>query len=341
MTGLANQGWKFSVVSFEKEMKDIDLHENISWHPLQYHKSPPILSSLYDIGRLHIKAKSLARENSIGIVHCRGYITSLAGLHLKIKYGLKFIFDMRGFWVDEKLESGNWSSPIFRPVYNYFKKKEKQFITNADRIISLTHAGKNYLISTFSVEPDRIQIIPTCVDFSQFQRTSISERNLLREELGIQKDAYVFLYSGSLGGNYPVELLMQYYKKISKGYENARLLVVCKQPDLLKEYPEVVTKSANRKEMPGYLSAGDAGIIFYKTGFSNIGRCPTKYAEYVGCGLKVHYLESYGDLSTYTPEMAEEYFDLNKGVKKYDKVYKEIAKGLSARNLHYSDSGDG
>ena len=62
----------------------------------------------------------------------------------------------------------------------------------------------------------------------------------------------------------------------------------------MEEHPEVITHYVDREKMPDYLSCGDTGIIFYKKGFSNIGRCPTKYAEYVSCGMGVNYLEPYG-----------------------------------------------
>jgi len=305
-------------------LKDLDLHPNISWHPLQYHKSPPVLSSLYDITRLRLKAKRLVEENKIKVVHCRGYITSLVGLDLKIGFGLKFIFDMRGFWADEKLESGNWSSPIFKPVYRYFKKKEKQFIINSDRVISLTNAGKTFILDTFSVDAGKVRVVPTCVDLSHFQRSDSSERNLIRKHFGIEENESVFIYSGSLGGNYPVKLLMEYYEELSKDLKKSRLLVLSRQNDLLNGYPEVISKSVDRNKMPQYLSAGNTGIIFYKSGFSNIGRCPTKYAEYVACGLNVEYPEPYGDLGAYDPTNITKFFDLAVGVNVYDEVYKDV-----------------
>ena len=51
---------------------------------------------------------------------------------------------MRGFWADEKKDGGHWKAdhPVLSRVYKYYKGKEKQYLQNADCIISLTEAGR-------------------------------------------------------------------------------------------------------------------------------------------------------------------------------------------------------
>ena len=45
---------------------------------------------------------------------------------------------MRGWWADEKLESGNWDSLIFKYVYKYFLKRKKRFFLKK-QLIKLFH----------------------------------------------------------------------------------------------------------------------------------------------------------------------------------------------------------
>ena len=54
----------------------------------------------------------------------------MIGLALKIKYGVKFIFDMRGFWADERLDGNIWNrnNILFKQIYQFFKSKEKQLL---------------------------------------------------------------------------------------------------------------------------------------------------------------------------------------------------------------------
>jgi glycosyltransferase involved in cell wall biosynthesis len=53
--------------------------------------------------------------------------------------------------------------------------------------------------------------------------------------------------------------------------------------------------AAAPREVPSYLSASDAGLAFIKKCFSKIASSPTKYAEYLGCGLPLIINQGIGD----------------------------------------------
>ena len=78
------------------------------------------------------------------MVHCRSYIPARVGLALKRRFGVRFLFDMRGFWPDEKVEGNNWNlaNPLYAAVYRYFKRLESRLLRGADHIVSLTEAGQ-------------------------------------------------------------------------------------------------------------------------------------------------------------------------------------------------------
>ena len=48
-------------------------------------------------------------------------------------------------------------------------------------------------------------------------------------------------------------------------------------------------------DVPSYLSASDAGVAFIKNCFSKLASSPTKYAEYLGCGLPLIINAGIGD----------------------------------------------
>ncbi|MES1225923.1 MAG: glycosyltransferase, partial [Bacteroidota bacterium] len=208
--GLSQKDYRFTIISFEKEEKFEKLKEEISnmceehsikWIPLRYHKKPPVLSTLFDIWKLWQNVKREYQTNSFQIIHCRSYITSLIGLKAKQKWNMKFIFDMRGFWADERVEGGLWNlkNPLYKMVYSFFKKKENQFFTQSDVIISLTHNARNQILN-WKIE-NTVVIIPCCVDLDQFDpdKIALNQKDLLREELGIHSHDFVLLYLGSLG----------------------------------------------------------------------------------------------------------------------------------------------
>ena len=149
LEGLAEKGHGITVISFEKyeirnkkletRNKKVGKLKAESWSTfaktteddklttiqLKYHKSPPVLSTLYDLYLLQRAVKKAFKTQQVDIIHCRSYVTSMVGLWAKRKYGVKFIFDMRGFWADERVEGGLWNlfNPVFRLIYRYFKKK--------------------------------------------------------------------------------------------------------------------------------------------------------------------------------------------------------------------------
>src|SRR5689334_14337505 len=88
LTGLSKRGYSITIVSSEKKsaadsVPDIqqllDKH-NIAWHPIQYTKYPPVLSTLYDCYKLLLLCRKLCRKEKFDIVHSRSYIPALIGI---------------------------------------------------------------------------------------------------------------------------------------------------------------------------------------------------------------------------------------------------------------------
>ncbi len=371
LTRLSSPEIKILIISFEKKKRSEDggketelilKEKDIEWNPLKYTKNPPIFSTYFDIQRGKATAVKIFKKQPFAIVHCRGYISAIIGLYLKKRYGVKFIFDMRGWWPDEKLESGFWNKPIYMPVYRYFKKLEKEFFSKADFVVSLTEAGKKEIIKQGLAKEVKIGVIPTCVDFSLFKPFNDETRVNIREELGIPLGAKVLLYSGSLGGNYDTNHIIRIFEAFSKQFQDAHLMILSK--DTLSR-AEMETLISNRKvtitnspfnKVSDYLMAGDVALIIYKHSFSVIGRSPTKLGEYWATGLPVISIKKIGDLDDlynkfesggvllnsdlsdceseikklYFVDKAQlrqsaiSYFDVDKGVNFYRNVYKSL-----------------
>ncbi len=312
---LSRENTGFDIVSYEKPgtykssqgiVESFISGYDIRWHPLPYTKKPPVLSTLNDLRRGWSLIKDLYRKKHFDIVHCRGYIPALLGRKCKQRFGSKFIFDMRGWWADEKRESGLWNNPLYIPVYRYFKHLERAFFRESDRAVSLTHAGKEFIVSKKLKEEDKIAVIPTCVDFDIFRPFDRGERNRVRSKLNIPESAVVLVYSGSVGGNYRTDVVCEVFRtQLEKINENSVLLF------LTQAEQETVMKLIAPYNLPpekiriagvpftgvsSYLMAGDLGLIFYDHRFSSIGRSPTKLGEYWACGLPFISGKGIGDL---------------------------------------------
>ena len=139
LCGLTKRGFIFHLISFEKKerfekyashIQAICDENGIVWHPLSYTKKPPLLSTLYDVWRMRKLSFKLNKTHQFSIVHCRSYLSAMVGLAMKKKFKTKFLFDMRGFWADERVDGNIWDlkNPVFKIVYNFFKSQELKFL---------------------------------------------------------------------------------------------------------------------------------------------------------------------------------------------------------------------
>jgi glycosyltransferase involved in cell wall biosynthesis len=314
LANLADDLTHIDVISFEKKdnfVNNIELvneaitNKNINWQPLSYTKNPPIISTLKDLFLCWLRAKKLNKEKNYDIVHCRGHLVSLIGKRMKKEYGTRFIFDMRAWWADEKIESGHWKGPIFKLVYICMKKLEVKLMRKSDYTISLTYAGKDEIVRNNWKESGNVKVIPTGVDLDHFKKVDFNKRQTVRAHLGIPEKAKVLIYSGSVGGNYAIEKILSSARAFKRLYTNGRTLI------LSKTEPEVFLNTVNQEELrslniiflclsyrdvPAYLMVGDFGLIIYQKAFSLVGRSPTKLSEYWACGLPVLSFKGVGDL---------------------------------------------
>lgn len=310
LCGLSDEGYQITLVSFEKPNR-FKLHEDevlaicenhgIKWVPVKYHKSPQVLSTLYDLFVLKHLVKKMSLEKKFAIVHCRSYVTAFIGLWARKRLGVRFIFDMRGFWVDERVEGGIWNldNPLYRLIFKFFKSKEKDFIRNCDYIISLTENGKREVLS-WNRGDKPIAVIPTCVDMNLFDPGKITTETAdVRRRLSIDPDQFVLIYIGSWGTWYLTDEMLKFFDVLSSIRRNSTLLIITPDKPDLSGYPllsQIIVCSAERKEVPLYLNISDAAICFIKPTYSKKASSATKIAEAWAMNLPVVTNAGWGDI---------------------------------------------
>ena len=310
LLGLQEQGFKITVIAFEKPDNfeknrlriEQTLGQKIQWIPLTYHKKPPVISTVFDLWILWRQVKKVYKESPYSIIHCRSYITSLIGIRAKRKWDVKFIFDMRGFWADERVEGGLWNlnNPVFRLIYNFFKNKERQFIKVADHIISLTENAKRE-ITSWGDSKASISVIPTCVDLNLFDPSKIRnvDQKELRKKLNIGENDFVLQYLGSWGTWYLTDEMLNFFSTLKTFRLESRLLIVSQDsPDLsaFKYKMDVVVTSAPRDLVPLFISIADACVFFIKPTFSKKASSATKMGEIMAMNKPIVTNGGWGDI---------------------------------------------
>ena len=311
LLGLEKHGIEFVIFSFEKpqafeeskhHIEKLIEGKRIRWNPLTYHKNPPVLSTIADIFLLWKAVNKAHDQMPFDLLHCRSYITAMVGQRMKRKNGTKFIFDMRGFWADERVEGGIWNlkNPLFKIIYHFFKKKEKQFLTEADHVVSLTENAKQEILS-WGLRVAPITVIPTCVDLELFDPKNIvkEDQQKLQAQLGLTENDFVLLYLGSWGTWYMTNEMLDFFSELKREKPNAKFLIVSGDQIDLKDYPfksDVIITRAHRQQVPLYISLANASVFFIKPSYSKKASSATKLGELLAMNVPVVTNGGWGDV---------------------------------------------
>ncbi len=319
LIGLSATGIGFTLMSFEKPERyekgkqaiaDLLLSNGIRWLPQLYTKRPPILSTLWDVWHMRHAAVQEYERDPYDVVHCRSYISALVGLWLKKKYGVKMIFDMRGFWADERRDGGIWprEKEPYKTIYPFFKKKEKQYLLTADQIISLTDNARQEMQSWhLRSTPLPITVIPCCTDLSKFdpEKIEATQRDQLRSRLGISDQDIVMSYLGSLGTWYMLDEMLDLFAAALVSHPRLKFLFIT------ADAPAMVYSRAQQKniapdriivtespydQVASHLSLSQIAIFFIKPAYSKKASSPTKQGELMAMGIPMICNKGVGDV---------------------------------------------
>ncbi len=288
----------------------------ISWTPLRYHKRPSALATAYDLAVGIGVGTFITLRRNVDLVHARSYVPSVIALAVKRLTGRKFLFDMRGFWADERVDGGIWpeGSGLFRTA----KWFEKRFLESADAIVSLTEAGVEALpdlpFPKERLEGKRIAVIPTCANLQLFRPTPRStpwstpspspEQDERQQALRAERP-FTLAYVGSVGTWYLFDPVLESFRQLLALEPNARLLIVNRgEHAFIRERiaalglpPEKIElRELAHRDVASRLSQVDAGVFFIKQTFSKKASAPTKLGELLGCGVPVLVNAGVGDM---------------------------------------------
>lgn len=291
---------KIHLISFEKfddwaqikkreALKSNMKNAGIHWVPLRYHKQPSALATTFDMLQGIMVGCWIAIQCRVQIVHARSYVSSVIALVLKKLFGIKYIFDMRGFWADERVDGEIW--PSNSRIYYIAKWFEKHFLLSADCIVSLTKTAVLEM-KTFpylqSKDP-RFEVITTCTDLELFKEAGAQ----IRPE---KDNAFSFTlgYVGSVGTWYLFDDVLRFFKKLRKQIPDAVLHIVNRgDHDYIFERISVADistesfqiESTDHQGVSNAIGKMDAGIFFIKPSYSKQASSPTRMGEFLGCGV--------------------------------------------------------
>ena len=320
------------------------------------------MSTAWDILQGIWAATAACKNWRPNIVHARSYVVALVALWVKGLTGARFLFDIRGFWPEERVEGGLW-----RPngwLYQVTKWWESRYFKAADAVVVLSEKGRAILESRLKQTGAKIPVvmIPTCVDMNRFVPQETRSRN---------GDPLHLAYVGSVGTWYMLKEMADFFLVFQETVPNARWSILTNRPDptLGRELKRLDPASyridiMSHEEVPIRLKSMQATLCFIKPVSSKLACCPTKVGESLACGLPVVVTAGTGDcddvverekvgvvlrefgrdsyhaaalelqallkegpvLSQRCRRIAMDYFDLERGVDRYVELYQRILK---------------
>ena len=300
------ENWDVELLSFEKpsDLKDSEKlkfveslckEKGIRWHYKTYHKWPSLLATLYDVFVAWICVLKLGRSG-LAVVHSRSYVAMLMGLPSKWFYKIPIVFDMRGFWADEKVDAGTWKKGL---LYSLVKKLESYFVNKSDHIISLTETAVDEILSWESsgkLSKDKFSVVSTCVAADKFQWV---------------KDFPEPICLGCVGGVqlwYDFPRALDLYNSLLKVRPEAKLHIVNQsEHEYIKKclsdagvsMENVVLESREHSEMAAVYKNFSFGVFFIRDYYSKKASMPTKLAEFMATGTPVITGKGIGDVDRY------------------------------------------
>jgi len=269
----------------------------------------------------------------------------------------KLIFDIRGFWIDEKVD--RYGLRINSIKYKFFKFFENLLLKKSDYIICLTNESMNIIIEKNKIYSKKIIVIPTCVD-----------TELFKPNYKIKESKITYLtYLGSTKGAYDLKKVVFEFKKLLEINNHFFLTIISRDNHLeiinifqsyniAESYFKII--SLKREKLISELIKNDIGIFYLNKNYSIKASFPTKIAEYLSLGIpiicnnfnedinlimnkynigKIYNFESTNNNNLYQIiqkikndknikrnciDLANNEFSLKNGLQKYKKVYNNL-----------------
>lgn len=200
------------------------------------------------------------------------------------------------------------------------------------------------------------------------ENIKLSDQEQLKNKLKIVSSDFVIAYLGSIGTWYMLDEMLDFFKVLLSVKPNSKFLFIT--PDDNRQIisktqskgiptEKIITVSANRTEVPLFLSLSQISLYFIKPLYSKKASSPTKTGEIMAMGIPIITNSGIGDsdemlnnskagsiVRNFSTEeyrktikeidvllnvgkakiraAAQHYFSLEKGIEQYDAVYKKL-----------------
>jgi len=264
-----------------------------------------------------VRGKGILGGNEPAVIHSRGAKGAYLGVMLKRHFpSVKVIFDARDSepeqYISEYLKAGQVDLkglPQYKiALYGKLTGYERFASMESDRIFTQSQELKKTLGKKYGVPDAKFTVFPNSVSVNSFGFQE-QMRKAVRMELGVE-DRFVLIYCGTVHPYQLPEEGVDFFKKLVKYSQDSFFLAITFSPE---KVTELLVKAGIRekdyrvmktgyKDVPRYLNAGDAGLLFRVQNEYSKTSSPVKFPEYLSAGLFVMTLTGIGDASMFVKQ---------------------------------------
>lgn len=255
-----------------------------------------------------IVVAALVVFRGVRIIHARSYIPALMGLPVRMLFGTKLLFDMRGLFVDEYLHHGALLEGTFK--LSLARRLERLLLAGSDAVVVVSEAFRDHLLERRDlrgrVTSARIHVIPNRVEIARFEN-EIALRDSHRRGRGWD-GSVVAAFIGSVAGWHRLDRTMEIMALVMSRLPAVRLVAaVYPEAGEAERMAALAGVPGNRMEIttlpveavPPLLASADFGIMFIDSHVSKAVCAPIKFSEYMAAGLPIVASANVGDTETW------------------------------------------
>jgi glycosyltransferase involved in cell wall biosynthesis len=218
---------------------------------------------------------------------------------------VKTVYEIRG-----AAEPIRYKSKLSR---KYLKKHYLDLVyrnmLKANRVICVSNYMKNYFSKKYHVNKDKIFVVYGAADDKDFFFDP-QLRESSRKAHGLE-DKTIYIYSGKIDKHYTVpDRIFELFSIIKDIDPTAYFIVLTPNIDIAEQYREqfgiskkdVLIKESGYKELNTYYNLSDFGLLLRPESLVNKVASPTKFSEYMLCGLPCLISANVGDFSQYVAD---------------------------------------
>ncbi len=272
----------------------------------------PVTRLLNTLMMLALVAPALFSRKSVIIqIRSAAFHRSIAALKSLTGGRVRIIYDSRAAAAEEYLYNRKEEDQAALKVYRKLQENDRRMTEVADRVFCVSSALADYHMKQLqdTAGSGRFVSYPGNAD-SWYFFYSGSLRESMRSSLGLE-NSFLVVYSGGLEMPWhKPELLFEFFSRISILEENAVLLLLTNDTSIAERYAaeygirgdRIRIVSADNRKVHTYLNAADLATLFRDRDIMNRVASPTKFAEYILCGLPVAISPEVGDASSLIEE---------------------------------------